>query len=89
MSGLRAYLRDQYDRPAAPRRFGPKSPDHPTVGQACPGCGEPFQAGDYTALVVIGPGDDPGERQRAADGRPYNAVAVEAHWQCVTGREGE
>lgn len=70
-----------------PRRFGPKSPDHYSVGNPCPACKEPFAAGDYTTLVTIGPGDNPESQERAREGRPYNAIAVEAHWTCVTGQE--
>ena len=65
------------------RTFGPKSADHPSVGENCPACHKPFKAGDYTTLVALGPGDDPGEQQRAKDGRPYNAVAVEVHAACA------
>jgi hypothetical protein len=70
------------------RRFGPKTSDHPSVGQPCAACKQAFAEGDYTTLVLIGPGDDEDARQRALDGRPYNAVAVEAHWACVTGEAG-
>lgn len=67
------------------RRFGPKAADHPGIGVPCPACGQPFKAGDYTTLVEIGPGDDPEAQEKKRAGAPYNAVAVEAHWQCVTG----
>lgn len=67
------------------RRFGPKTADHPSVDQPCAACKEPFQAGDFTALVVIGPGNDEEEQRKARAGRAYTAVAVEAHWDCVTG----
>lgn len=65
------------------RRFGPKPADHPSVGVECPACQVPFAAGDYTVLVPLGPGADPEARQRAAAGRPYDAVAVEIHWECA------
>jgi len=65
------------------RVFGPKAVDHPTVGKACPACSKPLAAGDMTALVALGPGDDPDERGRAAAGRPYNAVCVEVHAACA------
>lgn len=61
------------------RVFGPKKADHPSVGEPCPACRKPFEAGDYTALVMLGPGDDLEEREKARQGRPYNAVAVECH----------
>ena len=64
------------------RRFGPKTVDHPSVGEPCPACKVPFAAGDYTALVVLGPGDDAEAQKRRDQGRPYNAVALEVHWAC-------
>jgi len=64
------------------RRFGPKSPGHPGIGRPCPACDVPFAEGDYTALVALGPGDDAEAQQRRDDARPYNAVAVEVHWDC-------
>lgn len=67
------------------RMFGPKSADHPSVGRECPACHVPFAAGDFTTLVAIGSGGDEESQQRAREGRAYNAVAVEAHWACVTG----
>ena len=71
------------------RRFGPKSANHPSVGNACPACSVPFKVGDYTALVSVGPGDDEEEQEKARTGRPYNAVAVEVHWACATGERDE
>lgn len=65
------------------RRFGPKTADHPSIGEECPACHQPFQADEYTTLVVLGPGDDAEARQRRDEGRPYNAVAVEVHWDCA------
>lgn len=67
------------------RPFGPKAADHPSVGEPCAACRHPFEPGDYTTLVSLGPGEDEEARQRAREGRAYNAVAVEAHWACVTG----
>lgn len=69
------------------RKFGPKDADHPSVGKECPACNMPFEAGDYTTLVVLGPGGDEEARQRAREGRPYNATATEVHWACRTGQE--
>lgn len=71
-----------------PRRFGPKDATHPTVGVKCHACGDTLQAGDFTALVPLGPGADPDERVKARAGRPYNGVAVEVHYACATGEEG-
>ena len=70
-------------------KFGPKEADHPSVGQECPACHEEFIAGDYTTLIPLGPGDDEEAREKAREGEPYNAIAVEAHWACVTGESGE
>ena len=67
------------------RKFGPKGADHFTVGKPCPACQKPFQAGDFTALVALGPGDDPEAQEKAQAGRPYNAVAVEVHYSCAGG----
>lgn len=69
--------------------FGPKDENHPTVGTPCPACDEPFRAGDYTTLVALGPGKSAEARERVREGRPYNAVAIEVHFACVTGREVE
>ncbi len=71
------------------RKFGPKPAGHPSVGQVCPGCKVSFKEGDHTALVVIGPGADEDARRRCREGRPYNAVAVEAHYACVTGHDDQ
>jgi len=68
------------------RKFGPKGADHPTVGENCPACHKPFQAGDFTTLIALGPGDDPEAQEKARSGIGfYNAVAVEVHWACATG----
>lgn len=61
------------------RKFGPMPADAPGIGELCPAC--------KIALIAIGPGDSPEEQERARVGRPYNAVAVQAHWICVTGEE--
>lgn len=67
------------------RKFGPKTAEHPSVGNPCPACHTVFAVGDFTALVTLGPGDDPDQQERARQGRVYNAVAVEVHWTCATG----
>lgn len=74
---------------AGSRKYSPLPDDHPVIqeGKKCPGCDEVFEAGAITTLVTIGPGDDPAERARARRGMAYNAVAVIAHWACVTGEE--
>lgn len=65
--------------------YGPKQADHPTIGEPCPACHEPFREGDWTLLVPIGPGDDPDAQKKAREGRAYTAVAIEVHYTCVTG----
>ncbi len=64
------------------RRFGPKSAGHPGVGRECPACHIPLVEGDYTSLVLLGPGDDATARKRRDQGRPYSAVGIEIHWDC-------
>lgn len=70
--------------------FPPLKADHWLVQRkgACPGCKQTFKAGDITTLVKVGPGNDPEEREKARHGRPYNAVALPAHYACVTGEVG-
>lgn len=72
-----------------PRLMGPLKADHPAVrdDQTCAGCDLCFCEGEYVTLVAIGPGDDPEARERAREGRPYDAVSVIAHYSCVTGYE--
>lgn len=69
------------------RKFGPKGAEHPGVGVPCPACKIPFKKGDWTGLVPLGPADDAGARLRAREDRPYNAIAIEVHWACMTGEE--
>lgn len=64
------------------RKFGPKAADHPGIGIECPACHVRFKEGDWTTLVVLGPGDDPDARERRDTGRVYTAVALEIHWEC-------
>lgn len=73
--------------PPPPRRIGPKAADHPSVGGICPACNHPFEVGDTTTLVTLGPADDPEARRAAREGRPYNARALEVHYSCVTGED--
>lgn len=67
------------------RKWGPKSEEHQSVGRECQACHQFFKAGDYTTLIPLGPGADEEERQKAREGRPYNAIALEIHWACATG----
>lgn len=66
--------------------FGPKVKEHPSIGTACPACRQPFKEGDYTVLVALGPGDDAEAQEKARHGAYYNAVSVEVHWTCATGK---
>lgn len=54
---------------------------------SCSCCGASFQEGEYAVMIPIGPGDDPEERRKAREGRPYNALAIPAHAACVLGME--
>ena len=74
------------------RKFGPRPSDDDegdSIRQPCAACQRRFLKGDYTTLVALGPGDDEEEQQRARLGGPYNAIAVEVHWACATGKEEE
>lgn len=67
--------------------FGPKAEGHPSVNYRCPACMVGFAVGDWTCLVALGPGGDVEAREKASQGAVYNAVAVEVHWVCATGRK--
>jgi hypothetical protein len=67
------------------RKFGPKTADHPSIGEKCPACKIAFVEGDHTTLIALGPGNDPEAQAEARAGRPYNAVAVEVHYACAGG----
>jgi hypothetical protein len=69
------------------QKMGPLEPKSWLVLRAvdCPGCQLPFMDGDYLTLVPLGPGGDMDERDRAASGRAFNAVAIAVHWTCATG----
>lgn len=67
------------------RRLGPTA--HESL-LPCPACHRPFKVGEYTTVLALGPGDDPEARERARQGRAYNAAAIEIHWACATGDEG-
>ena len=69
------------------RKFGPKDQDDPSIGEICPACRVAFVEGDFTTLVALGPGSDPESRQRARQGRAYNAIALQVHYACATGEE--
>lgn len=83
--GAVTFIRAQGSRPDL-RRFGPKAPDHHTVGNGCIICADVLQVGDYTTLLALGPGEDVEEQERARTGRSFRAVAIEVHWACATGQ---
>jgi hypothetical protein len=66
-------------------KWGPKKPDHPSVGRMCPACHKPFAAGDFTTLIALGPGDSEHDRALARADLPYTAVGLEVHWACAYG----
>lgn len=70
------------------RKFGPKTAaDALRTSELCPACKRSFVAGDYTTLISLGPGNDEEEQKKCREGRAYNAVAVEVHWNCAGGIE--
>ena len=63
-------------------RYGPKRPNHPSIGEPCWICDVAFAEGDYTTLIPVAPaGND--ERARMEAGAPYTAEAREVHWSCA------
>lgn len=71
-----------FQRPQGPIYMG-------TPAELCAACNLPLKDGDYTVLVPLGPGADSEARERARAGRPYNAIAVEIHYACLSGEELE
>ncbi len=65
-----------------PRKFGPKSADHPGIGQPCKLCGIAFKEGDFTGLITVEPADEE-EAQKAREGKAYTARAEEVHWHHI------
>jgi len=62
-------------------KYGPKSKDHSSIGTLCLSCGKPFQEGDYTTLMDIGPADAE-NKIKMLQGKPYTAEAEEIHYSC-------
>jgi hypothetical protein len=65
------------------RRYGPKTDDHPSVGEPCPVCGVAFRPGDYTTLQQTHAASLE-DAKKAQEGRAFTAEAVEVHWDCRT-----
>lgn len=80
-----AYLRHRVGEAPSLQPMGPKLPDHPSVGWQCPVCFGTLEAGDYTTLIPLGPGDDEEECRKAREGQWFTAVAIETHYTCATG----
>lgn len=72
---------------ATPNAWGPKVVDDQAIGLPCPACQVLLVAGDLVAVLPLGPGLNPVEREKARSGEPYTAVVVELHWPCATGQE--
>lgn len=62
-------------------KFGPKKEDHHSVGEKCPVCHLPFKEGDHTTLVSIGV-DDEENKRLMHEGKAFNSIALEIHWDC-------
>jgi len=77
------YIRYNPSVQSKPRVFGPKRADHPSCGGICVICGCDFVPGDYTTLIPLGPGRDTEAQLAHAEGRWYNAVAIEVHAECA------
>ena len=73
------------------KMMGPLIEDHPLItdGDVCPACKKPFKHKDYVTLIALGPGGNIESRQKAREGRAYNAIAQPVHWACATGYECE
>lgn len=67
------------------KKIGPRPEGYLSAQSTCPACHRSFEAGDYTTLIALGPGDDLEEQDKAAAGVGYIAVGVEVHWACATG----
>lgn len=52
----------------------------------CPACHKPIKEGTRISKIALGPGDDPVEQAKMAQGLPYNAVVVTIHWDCCDPR---
>lgn len=72
-----------------PQKLEPLRAGHELLSfnRGCPACDQPFEPGDVTTLLIVGPGTDPEERERRRKGYRYIARTVAAHWACVTGEE--
>lgn len=67
------------------RIYGPMDEKHPDVGELCGACNVRLKIGDFTTLIALGPGASEGARERARQGKTYNAVCSHIHYACATG----
>ena len=68
------------------RKYGPIEKFHPSIGTPCPACWRTFKPGDYITLIPVGPGENPEAQERMKQNKPYDAVALEVHWDCIDPR---
>lgn len=61
----------------------PLDPGHPLTYTLCPGCDFPLGNEAPVALVYVGPGPDPEDRQKAREGRWHTGAAVAVHALCA------
>ena len=71
-----AYLRIKGTTETTLQKFGPKYSDHPSIGEECPACGQPFVAGDLTTLIPLGPGYDVEAQEKARRWPPFQCRRV-------------
>ena len=64
------------------RKFGPKDASHPSCGEICSLCDEPFLVGEYTTLLETNPAS-PEDAEKKKAGRAYTAAAEEVHYNCA------
>ena len=64
------------------RQFGPKTPEHYSIGKPCSVCGVAFKAGDITTIVPTLPASFEDDVHQSR-GRDYIARADELHWECL------
>lgn len=78
------YVRTSMTEKFQPRVFDPLDSGHPLIAGhiICMACGLPFEVGDRTTLVPLGPGDDTEAQSRAMHGNAFNAVALPVHAAC-------
>lgn len=78
-------LLEAHDHIKNQKKYGPKSKDHPSIGNICQACRKKFKEGDITTLISLGPGDDEEEMEKCRKGKFYNGVGIEVHYSCATG----